>query len=104
EAVGAEVVHERCLGRDELLLHSQLVDDDLLYPIRNRLHAAPPRNFAREELAAKLSNVVVASTSSPSSSPPGPNDPREAFYMRKPPSTPRTCPVMYAAAAESRNK
>src|SRR5262245_33940821 len=42
QAVGAQVVHERRLGGDELLLDAELVDDDLLDAIRNRLHQAPP--------------------------------------------------------------
>src|SRR5882672_899709 len=42
EAVGAEVVDERGLRRHEVLLDPELVDDDLLHAIGNRLHEAPP--------------------------------------------------------------
>src|SRR2546427_1646124 len=42
EAVGAEVVDERSLRRHEVLLDPELVDDDLLHAIGNRLHEAPP--------------------------------------------------------------
>src|SRR5688500_79905 len=42
EAVRAEVVHEGRVRRDELLLDSELVHDDLLHAIGHRLHEAPP--------------------------------------------------------------
>src|SRR5262245_44332189 len=41
EAVRAEVVHGPRLGGDEILLHTELVHDDLLHTIGNRLHEAP---------------------------------------------------------------
>src|SRR5512147_718643 len=42
EAVRAKVVHERSLGSDGPLLDSQLVDDDLLHAVGNRLHSGGP--------------------------------------------------------------
>src|SRR4029453_4366015 len=72
EAVGAEVVDERGLRRDGLLLDSQLVHDDLLDSVGNRLHARVPP----ERSPAAASRLG-----------------RNRFYMWKPPSTARTWPV-----------
>jgi hypothetical protein len=42
EAVRPQVVDERRLGSHDLLFDAELVHDDLLDAIRNRLHEAPP--------------------------------------------------------------
>jgi hypothetical protein len=41
QAVRAQVIHEGGVGSDEVLLDSELVHDDLLDAIGNRLHEAP---------------------------------------------------------------
>jgi hypothetical protein len=92
EAVRAEVVHEGRLGRHQVLLDSELIHDDLLHTIGNRLHEAPPgmlaaRGFPIGLVSPRRLPSQEAAARQVQRSP-------RPFYMWKPPSTPRTCPVM----------
>ena len=54
ERVGAQVVHERSLGRDLRLVHAQLLDDDLFYAFFNRCHETCKLLFASPLPAASV--------------------------------------------------